>query len=52
MIKAIIEMGDGYYLFPARECVLVPGLPNTLQFLATPSEFKSRHGLGFIHLNI
>jgi len=27
----------------------VPGLSNTLQSLATPSEFKSRHGLGFIH---
>lgn len=30
----------------------VLGLLNTLQSLATPSDFKSRHGLGFIHLNV
>lgn len=30
----------------------VLGLLNNLQSVATPSDFKSRHGLGFIHLNV
>lgn len=29
-----------------------PGPANTLQSLSTPSDFKNRHGLGFIHLNV